>query len=1111
MTDEKQERPRARRLKRAGLWSGGLLVALVVAAGVTVMSLVGTRLSAPDWLRTRITEKINSDVEGLSIGFADVSIVLENDWVPRLALQRVTIRDEAGTPVAQLSDVHGAVALGPLLKGQLQPGRISLNGARVTLRRADDGAVGVSVGDTPDPVQEAETVTALIKRADSFFQRPHFSALTEVSADNLTLRFEDARAGKAWTVDGGRIQMRREGETLSIRSDFALLGARDYATTLAVAYSSRIGETAAEFAIDFEDMPAGDIAGQSPALTWLTALDAPISGSVRAAVDEEGQLGPLDTKLEIGAGVLHPNEAARPVAFDHASTHFTFDPADDLIRFHALDVQSKWVSARIEGQTYLAGMEDGWPNALVSQFQVRDLSANPLEIYDAPVAFEGATMDMRLTLDPFRITLGELSLSDQGRNLVVSGDVHARPDGWYVNVDGRLPGIDPDRLLTLWPESLEPKTRTWIEENIVSAKLSDIQVALRAVPGEKPDVFLGFDFSELTSRFIKNVPVIEDGRGHATIYDNRFVIAAHEGYVTAAQGGKIDISGSSFDIPDIGIKRGPGTVRLKTRSTITAALSLLNEEPFRFLDKAGRPVTLADGMAQLEGQLDFLVVDDLQPEDVAFGLTGTMQDVRSETLVENRVLAASELKIDATSERLNIFGEGRVGRVPFGGTWSMPLVEGSNGRSHVDGWIELSERFADEFRIGLPPGSISGAGRGQIEIDFENEKPPVFRMASDLSGVALRLRPLDWAIGASATGLLEVDGALGQPPQVDRIRLDAAGLRANGSVTLNNDGTLQQANFGRVQLGSWVDAPVDLVGLGPNKPPLVRVTGGEIDLRQTSLAAKGDGPRGEQGPVSLRLDRLQISDKIALTDFNAELDMSRGADGKFTGKVNGGTPIVGRVLPRDGRSAFTITSQDAGGVLRSANALKQARDGSLVLVLVPGQGEGIYDGKLTVDNLRVKDAPAMAALLNALSVVGILEQLAGEGLHFNRVEAEFQLGPDRVTVYNGSAVGASLGISMEGYYWLEAAQMDIEGVISPVYAVNMLGGLFSRQGEGLLGFQYSLKGPTTSPRVQVNPLSVLTPGMFREIFRRAPPKRSGVASNEEESETREDATRTQDR
>ena len=71
--------------------------------------------------------------------------------------------------------------------------------------------------------------------------------------------------------------------------------------------------------------------------------------------------------------------------------------------------------------------------------------------------------------------------------------------------------------------------------------------------------------------------VLEQPTPEATAQPEPPEHAAHEGYVTAAQGGKIDISGSSFDIPDIGIKRGPGTVRLKTRSTITAALSLLNE------------------------------------------------------------------------------------------------------------------------------------------------------------------------------------------------------------------------------------------------------------------------------------------------------------------------------------------------------------------------------------------------------------------------------------------------------------------------------------------------------------------------------------------------------
>ncbi|MDN5788190.1 hypothetical protein, partial [Pseudorhodobacter sp.] len=48
--------------------------------------------------------------------------------------------------------------------------------------------------------------------------------------------------------------------------------------------------------------------------------------------------------------------------------------------------------------------------------------------------------------------------------------------------------------------------------------------------------------------------------------------------------------------------------------------------------------------------------------------------------------------------------------------------------------------------------------------------------------------------------------------------------------------------------------------------------------------------------------------------------------------------------------------------------------------------------------------------------------------------------------------------------------------------------IFTRKGEGLFGFNYHITGTAKVPDVSINPLSILTPGMFREIFRAAPPK-----------------------
>ncbi len=47
--------------------------------------------------------------------------------------------------------------------------------------------------------------------------------------------------------------------------------------------------------------------------------------------------------------------------------------------------------------------------------------------------------------------------------------------------------------------------------------------------------------------------------------------------------------------------------------------------------------------------------------------------------------------------------------------------------------------------------------------------------------------------------------------------------------------------------------------------------------------------------------------------------------------------------------------------------------------------------------------------------------------------------------------------------------------------------MLTRAGEGLFGFNYKLRGTAGEPKVSVNPLSILTPGMFRDLFRSAPP------------------------
>ena len=176
--------------------------------------------------------------------------------------------------------------------------------------------------------------------------------------------------------------------------------------------------------------------------------------------------------------------------------------------------------------------------------------------------------------------------------------------------------------------------------------------------------------------------------------------------------------------------------------------------------------------------------------------------------------------------------------------------------------------------------------------------------------------------------------------------------------------------------------------------------------------------------------------------------------------------------------------------MRGAGIFRKARRGNLELILQADGAPGQFNGRLTIKNTYVKKAPVLADLLSAISVIGLLEQLSGDGILFQNVEADFRLGPSGVRVIRSSAVGPSMGISMEGVYNTGNNQMDMRGVVSPIYAVNgLFGRLFSpRRGEGLFGFNYTLRGTGADPRIGVNPLSVFTPGIFREVFRQPVPE-----------------------
>jgi len=447
-------------------------------------------------------------------------------------------------------------------------------------------------------------------------------------------------------------------------------------------------------------------------------------------------------------------------------------------------------------------------------------------------------------------------------------------------------------------------------------------------------------------------------------------------------------------------------------------------------------------------------------------------------------LRASQLRLTADNSGLRIAGPVRLDGISADGAWEQRFGEAGRGRSRVAADLTLSQAVLETFKIALPDNSVSGSGPAQITIDLVRGQAPAFRLTSALRGVGVAIPAIGWSKAQNAAGELLVAGSLGPIPRVDTLEISAAGLSAKGEVILSDQGTLDQARFTQVRIGNWFDAPVTLRGRGKGRPVGVLIGGGTVDLRGASFGAGG----GDAGPMSFSLDRLQITEGIALTAFSGDFTGQGGFAGDFTGRLNGGPMVRGAVVPQRGRSAIRVRSDDAGGVARAAGLIKNAVGGTLDLTLLPAAGAGSFDGTVAIRNLRISDAPVMAALLDAISVAGLLRQLDGQGLAFDEVDAKFRLSPTQVILTEASAVGPGLGISLDGTYTLASKQIDFQGVVSPLYLLNGIGSFLTRKGEGLIGFNFNLSGSAAAPSVSVNPLSVFTPGMFREIFRRPVPE-----------------------
>ncbi|GAB5445810.1 YhdP family protein [Gymnodinialimonas sp.] len=1088
MAEGEAQNGRGRGRRRGGIAVLAIVVFVVVLPlGALWARLSVAPMSVPDALQSRIEARINSAMSAGDVAVGDMVLALpQGGRAPALEFRDVVMTTPQGDVRAAFPVLRLRMAPGPLLRGQMRVKRIIVAGAGVNMTRGADGRVdldfaGASAGDGAE-----RTVVETLALLDRMFARPAFSHLEEVLGVDMQVTLADAMTDRDIRLHSAEVRLARDAGRINLVIGGQLEGSRDARLSLSMRRDAVRGVT--DLSMVFDTLAARDLAAASPALAWLDLMRAPIDGQLSAAMADDGSLGALSGALEIGAGEisLPGQDAALP--FTAMEARLIYAPDTRRARFETLRIAAEQLSFQAEGHADIS--PEG--TVFTGQFALRDIIAHPDGMFAAPLEVDGAALDLRLSLgDAVLIEVGQAAIFDDDLRANASARIRAAPEGLTLALDAHLVEADVATVLSYWPLDGLPNTRWWVDERLPAATAHGVDFALRHAPGAPPMMDLSFDFTDADIIALPDAPPILGASGFLALQNERFSVALDGGSIGVPGQGAVSMAGSWMRIDDMMVAVPVAQFDLDLEGEVSDLMHVLAGPPFAVLDVSGyAPEEIGQGRIVGEVSITTPLMeggDQQGLEGVDITATGVATGFRADALVPGRVLTSDRITVTMTPEQLSVGGPAALDGVPMTAQWSVLLDPDAPAGSLVEARATLDRAALNTFGVALPEWLISGRGAADLTVFLQTDSPARLQIRSDLDGIALAIPPLAWSMPAARTGDFAAEITLGPRPEVRSLTLEGAGLSLDGAVTFTANGFLNRFSAGRFRLGQWLDVQGGLVGRG-TAAPSIEVTGGVVDFRtMPSLTGTGGRGSGDIGPLDIRLNTMQITEGISLTDLRANLEGAT-MSGEFRGLVNGGAQVSGQLVPSANGPSVRLQSRDGGEVLRAADIFENLHGGAFDLILAARPEAGQYDGRLTIDGPRLRDASVMAELLNLMSVVGLLEQLSGDGINLGDVNAAFRITPQRITLQEGTAVGPSMGFSMDGVYDVASQRYEMQGVVSPFYIVNgLFGALFAPRREGLFGFNYRLIGDSEDTRVSVNPLSILTPGIFREIFRAPPP------------------------
>jgi hypothetical protein len=740
--------------------------------------------------------------------------------------------------------------------------------------------------------------------------------------------------------------------------------------------------------------------------------------------------------------------------------------------------------------------------------------AAPANLGDQPVDFVGKAFGI-FRPDTMELVAPDMVISSQsgfiGGSVMVKFGIPKtegmQSDSPEVSLGLFTQNVAANTIRALWPFWMAPDGRNWVYNNLFGGTISNGSLAVFLPAGRLPfypEDHVTLDESELKIRFdIDNarvsiagdIPPMRDTQAHFEMMGDRIRTAIKKGTAYFPSGRTIDVADGSFNVDHVSENPAVARTEFKLSGDTSALLELTTYRPISSLQDTGFKPEDFSGQATVALKARFALKDGPKVRPPEWTAVLKLSDVAvSKPLGGHKISNLNgEMKINPLSAKLE--ADAKVEGVPLHFSLVEPLSKASRQKRQRVVTANLEARQLEK----LVPG-VSDVATGPLTLRTELRDDGSQAVSAGLAKAKIVIPWAGWEKGAGVAATVEfVTKKDGDHFVISDFDFSGDGFGAKGNLQTDGQGVVM-AEFSKVKLAPTDDIAVKIQRSGGRYS--ITASGKSADARGllTRLKSPGSTDGGNiDFSVNAKISSIIGFNNETLKNVDAAYSVKNGKPTavKLTAVTGNDQAVVAKLAQDTGIArSIDLTATDAGALSRFTGIYNNMR-GGLLNVGMRYVADGVWRGVLDVRDFQLVNEQRLQEIVSTRSGKdgkslndAVKKNIDVSSQKFSRGYGRVFIDGETVRIENGVVRGEQVGATFQGVLRDGNGQMNMTGTFMPAYGLNRLFaelpiiGLFLGNGKdrGLIGITFRLSGPTEQPGLQINPLSLIAPGVFRSIF-----------------------------